>query len=559
MASRIRTQDVITAETMGVEFSQMGISDRVKKGLANAGYVHPTPIQLRSIPLGLMGADLIVQGKAGTGKTLIFTVLTLESIDATSALPQALILTATREIALQICSVIEKVGFEIPKLQCHTFIGGTNRSKDKVNLKSCQVVVGSTGRIKDLCDNGTLYTGKIKMFFIDEVDALLGNPNTMGDINSIFRNLPERKQVCTFSATYTPALLEILGTYMRTPRTVTIDDNKVSLRGVTEYYIIKPTKEDQKNEVTSIIKNIPFTQCMVFSNDIEFAQELVVTLCQEGITADLMSSKLEQQERTAVIKKFAAFDIRVLVSSDVTARGIDMTRVNVVISTDIPKGGETYMHRIGRTGRYGSLGVAISVIPKSELEVLRSFRKHLGSDNELTPLPTDLSTIDTSYMKGVLATDTDKQKFETHKQAQSEQAPTKVPRNARRRLTKKAESEEKVEDSDDTDEEDTTDSNTSEPQIKRQHVEPPTSAPVQMMYQQAQVPVASQPQVPVQQQSFCPPQFVQPASVTTAHQQLCDYYNNYYRAYYEVAAKCLSQTFGVNGASTIPPPPPPRF
>ena len=621
MSNRIRTQDVITDETQGVEFSQMSISERVKDGLREAGYIHPTPIQLRSIPIGLMGADLIVHGKAGTGKTLIFTVLTLESIDEASALPQALILTATREIALQISGIISNVGKKIKNLQCHTFIGGTNKSKDKVNLKSCQVVVGSTGRIKDLCDSGTLYTGKIKLFFIDEVDALLGNPNTMGDINAIYRSLPERKQVCTFSATYTPALLEILGTYMRTPRTVAINDQKVSLRGVAEYYSVQSSRDCQKKEISRIIKNVPFTQCMIFSNSIEFAQELVISLCQEGITADLMSSKLEQQERTSVIKRFASFDIRVLVSSDVTARGIDMTRVNVVISTDIPQGGETYMHRIGRTGRYGSLGLAISVIPLNELETLRSFRKQLGSDNELSQLPTNLTDISTSYMEGVLTNEGDKEKFETHKQSQVEQAPTKVPRNARRRLIKKIDESEP--DETDSESEETDDSSEPEQQIKRQRADgvpqqpqhpqmaysyqpqqPPPQQPqvLQMAYdsqpqpqqpyssqpqphmvygsqpqpQQPQVPQTvyssqPQPQVPQmafgsQPQQFQPPPFPhqqpifpQPMmSLSSAHHQLCQYYDNYYRTYYQTAAQCLAKTFGVN-ARGIPPPPAPRF
>ena len=138
----------------------MGLKAEVKQGLAAAGYESPTPIQLKAVPIGLLGADMVVKSKAGTGKTLIFALLVLESVDTNSSLPQSITLTATREIALQIAGVVAKVGAFLPKLQVHTFIGGTSKAEDKASLRCCQAVVGSAGRLHDLvCESSLLYTG----------------------------------------------------------------------------------------------------------------------------------------------------------------------------------------------------------------------------------------------------------------------------------------------------------------------------------------------------------------------------------------------------------------
>ena len=158
MATRHRTADVVTSETKSTGFRSLPLSDAVKEGLGLAGYTHPTPIQLKAIPIGLLGVDMVVKSKAGTGKTLIFAVLALEAVDTKSALPQSITITSTREIALQIASVIEKVGSNTPGLACHTFIGGTALREDKTKLKKCHIAVGSPGRINGLIEQSLLFT-----------------------------------------------------------------------------------------------------------------------------------------------------------------------------------------------------------------------------------------------------------------------------------------------------------------------------------------------------------------------------------------------------------------
>ena len=268
------------------------------------------------------------------------------------------------------------------------------------------------------------------------MDALFLSSDTAAHINSIFRALPERKQVCTFSATYTPALEERLATYMRTPRVVEIADPKVSLRGVTEYVKVIDSSAARAEQVVRVLNTLPFTQCIVFLNDFEESQELARRLCGVGIAADCICGRLEQRERTQTIKRFAAFAVRVLVSSDLTSRGIDMTKVNLVLSLDVPAGGETYMHRIGRTGRYGSLGVSIALVGKADHGRLLACRREVQADSELRALPEDLGTIPTDYMKGVLAGTEELRQYEQFEAARVQQDSVKVPRSARRVLAK---------------------------------------------------------------------------------------------------------------------------
>ncbi|KAJ9471087.1 putative ATP-dependent RNA helicase ste13 [Diplonema papillatum] len=610
--SRHRTSDVITEETKGTEFRQLSVSDAVKKGLEDSGYTNPTPIQLKAIPIGLLGVDLIVQGKAGTGKTLIFATLTLESVDTTSALPQSITISATREIALQIASVIKSVGRHVPNLSVQTFIGGTATSDDKIALKACQVVVGSAGRIKDLaCDRHWLHTEKVTLFNLDEVDALLANGDSLAFINTIYRALPERKQVCTYSATYTPALREIIAGYMRTPRMISVADPKVSLRGVKEYFVLVSDKkgaaaeqpagdgeggddeaplaqtrqeaEKKKAELYRVVENVPFTQLIAFCNDFAYAQELSRGLCQRGILADCISSRLEQSERTAVIKKFTDFSVRVLISSDLTSRGIDMAKVNLIVCLDVPRCGETYMHRVGRTGRYGSLGLAINLLTRSELGKLRVFRRELRADNQLEELPQDLSALGTDYMEGVVTNDVDKAAFEQHEASRKEGKAVAAPRTTgRKRPThRKRKRNDKGSDGGDSDEEaaeqDEEESRGADafPQAAGSSiVDTPRGAPAYPPFYPApphqaffQTPGTNTMQPPAQPL----PYFNAPASLLAApssandanawvhatHQRMCDHYDRYYRSYYATAADCLMRTFAQDAVPiSIPPPPP---
>eukprot|EP00756_Hemistasia_phaeocysticola_P052826 Hpha_TRINITY_DN28120_c0_g1::TRINITY_DN28120_c0_g1_i1::g.103252::m.103252/K13131/DDX20, GEMIN3; ATP-dependent RNA helicase DDX20 len=587
---RIRTADVSTSETKGSDFSQLHLSEAVRKGLKESGYYNPTPVQLRAIPLGCVGADLIVQSKAGTGKTLVFAVIGLEQVNTSSALPQVVVLSATREIALQINQVFKQVGRFLEGLQCHAFIGGIGKHADRNALKRCQVVVGSPGRVKDLlCDCALLHPSKVKLFILDEVDALLCSASTLGDVNDIFRALPDQKQVCTFSATYSESLLEQLRTYTRTPQMVTMKehDGNVSLRGVTEYYSVVSGRggmEDvikRKTEVLSeVIENVPFTQCIVFLNDHPAGEALARDLCKRGIAAEMMSAKLEQSGRTGVMERFSSFNLRILVSSDLTSRGVDMTKVNLVVSADVPSHGETYMHRIGRTGRYGSLGLALCIVTPGELEKIETLRKEVGSDSSFLELPKDMSRISSDHMKGVLVTEAEQQKYKGHEVNRADKKA--IPWRKRAMLadkdprdTPKEAPKRKQEEKEDREEEKrTAKRKRNEPAAKTQPVPTPQQAVDHQQLQQQlqqhlqqqqspqQLPYAGQAQGPTAGASFCGASVGDPGwDAAALWAWLCARCDQYHRAYYSVAFECISQASALGGTApaALPPPPPVLF
>eukprot|EP01112_Ceratiomyxa_fruticulosa_P001769 TRINITY_DN11930_c0_g1_i1.p1 TRINITY_DN11930_c0_g1~~TRINITY_DN11930_c0_g1_i1.p1 ORF type:complete len:263 (-),score=40.34 TRINITY_DN11930_c0_g1_i1:84-872(-) len=235
--SRRRTHDIELQDDSqnNSKFSDLLLSPKLLKGLTEAGYIRPSPIQLKGIPLGKLGVDLIAQAKSGTGKTCVFSVISLESVIITNRSPQALILAPTREIAQQIHYVITTIGKYLSGLKCEVFIGGTELETDKENLRGCHIVVGTPGRIKSLIETKELRTDTIRMFILDEVEKLL-DPSFQPQINWIYSTLSPLKQMLVFSATYPSFLLNLLSTYMKSPQYIMLSPDSPSLAGVTQYH-----------------------------------------------------------------------------------------------------------------------------------------------------------------------------------------------------------------------------------------------------------------------------------------------------------------------------------
>jgi len=257
-------------EESEVTFSSLNLKPNVFMGLKKSGFVRPSPIQLQAIPLGRCGLDLIVQSKSGTGKTCVFVVIALEVIQSNAT--QVLIIAPTREIAVQISEVVNALSSQTPTIRCCTAIGGTKVKEDKDKLKSCQIVVGTPGRVKQLIDLRLLKTNSIRLFVLDECDKLLDN-NFKQQIDGIFESLPENKQMIAVSATMTNELALFLSKYMRTPAFIRLSADNPALIGVTQYYRVTDFHHlnhinfDNKIEpLIEILKKIPFSQCLVFSN-----------------------------------------------------------------------------------------------------------------------------------------------------------------------------------------------------------------------------------------------------------------------------------------------------
>ncbi|XP_011365532.1 probable ATP-dependent RNA helicase DDX20 [Pteropus vampyrus] len=370
---RTRTGDVLLAEP--ADFESLLLSRPVLEGLRAAGFERPSPVQLKAIPLGRCGLDLIVQAKSGTGKTCVFSTIALDSLILENLSTQILILAPTREIAVQIHSVITAIGIKMEGLECHVFIGGTPLSQDKTRLKKCHIAVGSPGRIKQLIELDYLNPGSIRLFILDEADKLLEEGSFQEQINWIYSSLPASKQMLAVSATYPEFLANALTKYMRDPTFVRLNSSDPSLIGLKQYYKVVSSYplahkifEEKAQHLQELFSRIPFNQALVFSNLHSRAQHLADILSSKGFPAECISGNMNQNQRLDAMAKLKQFHCRVLISTDLTSRGIDAEKVNLVVNLDVPLDWETYMHRIGRAGRFGTLGLTVTYCCRGEEE-----------------------------------------------------------------------------------------------------------------------------------------------------------------------------------------------
>ncbi|XP_008298259.1 putative ATP-dependent RNA helicase DDX20 [Stegastes partitus] len=371
--TRKRTDDVLLSE--GIDFGSLLLSPAVLDGLSAAGFQKPSPIQLKAIPLGRCGLDLIVQAKSGTGKTCVFCTIALDSLVLENPATQVLVLAPTREIAVQIHSVVMAIGCAMEGLECHVFIGGRPVSQDKIHLKKCHIAVGSPGRIKQLIELGMLSTASIRLFVLDEADKLLEEGSFQEQINWIFSSLPVNKQMLALSATYPESLAQHLTRYMREPTFVRLNPSDMGLKGLKQYYklvqahpLAHKVFEEKVQHLLELFSKIPFNQALVFSNLHTRAQHLADILSSKGLPAVCISGGLSQDQRLEAMSKLKQYQCRVLISTDLTSRGIDAEKVNLVINLDVPQDWETYMHRIGRAGRFGTQGLAVTYCCHGEEE-----------------------------------------------------------------------------------------------------------------------------------------------------------------------------------------------
>ncbi|XP_028943202.1 probable ATP-dependent RNA helicase DDX20 [Antrostomus carolinensis] len=260
-------------------------------------------------------------------------------------------------------------------LECHVFIGGTPLNQDKVRLKKCHIAVGSPGRIKQLIELDYLNTASIRLFILDEADKLLEEGSFQEQINWIYSSLPANKQMLAVSATYPDSLANALTRYMREPTFVRLNPTDPSLIGLKQYYKIvnshplpHKTFEEKTQHLQELFSKIPFNQALVFSNLHSRAQRLAEILTSRGFPAECISGNMDQNQRLDAMAKLKQFHCRVLISTDLTSRGIDAEKVNLVVNLDVPADWETYLHRIGRAGRFGTLGLSVTYCCRGEEE-----------------------------------------------------------------------------------------------------------------------------------------------------------------------------------------------
>ncbi|KAJ1956521.1 DExD/H-box ATP-dependent RNA helicase dhh1 [Dispira parvispora] len=378
--TRPQTEDVTA--TKGNEFEDYYLKRELLMGIFEAGFERPSPIQEESIPIALIGRDILARAKNGTGKTAAFTIPVLEKVNTQKPKIQALILVPTRELALQTSQVCKNLGKHMD-IEVMVSTGGTLLRDDILRLKSTvHVVVGTPGRILDLAGKGVCDLSECTTFVMDEADKLL-SPEFTPVIEKLLSYFPSERQIMLYSATFPLVVKNFKDKHMVKPYEINLMD-ELTLRGVTQYYAF--VEEKQKVHcLNTLFSKLQINQSIIFCNSTNRVELLAKKITELGYSCFYSHARMHQQDRNRVFHDFRQGVCRNLVCSDLLTRGIDIQAVNVVINFDFPKNAETYLHRIGRSGRFGHLGLAINLITYEDRFNLYRIEQELGT--EIKPIP----------------------------------------------------------------------------------------------------------------------------------------------------------------------------
>lgn len=372
------------------EFDHMNLRENLLRGIFAYGFEKPSAIQQRAIMPVIKGHDVIAQAQSGTGKTATFSISALQNIDLKNHTCQALVLAPTRELAQQIQKVVLALG-DYQKVKCHACIGGTAVRKDVEILRDgVHVVVGTPGRVFDMISRGALNTDQMKMFILDEADEMLSR-GFKDQIYDVFRRLPTSIQVVLLSATMPVDVLEVTKRFMRDPINILVKKEELTLEGIKQFFI-SVEKEDWKFEtLTDIYETLTITQAVIFLNTRRKVDWLKEKLTEKDFTVSSMHGDMDQAEREKIMKEFRSGSSRVLITTDLLARGIDVQQVSLVINYDLPNNRENYIHRIGRGGRFGRKGAAINFVTADDVRTLKDIETFYNT--EISEMPLDIANM----------------------------------------------------------------------------------------------------------------------------------------------------------------------
>ncbi|XP_055305635.1 eukaryotic initiation factor 4A-like [Sitodiplosis mosellana] len=365
-------------------FDDMNLKEELLRGIYAYGFERPSAIQQRAILPCIKEHDVIAQAQSGTGKTATFSISILQRIDTNLRECQALILAPTRELATQIQKVVINLG-EFLKAECSACIGGTNVREDMRKLDSgAHVVVGTPGRVFDLINRKVLRTNYIKMFVLDEADEMLSR-GFKDQIHDVFKTLPSDVQVVLLSATMPTDVLEVSKSFMRNPARILVKKEELTLEGIKQFYVNVKHEEWKVGTLCDIYETLSVTQAVIFCNTRRKVDQLTEDLTSKHFTVSSLHGDMDQRERELIMKQFRSGSSRVLITTDILARGIDVQQISLVINYDLPSNRENYIHRIGRGGRFGRKGVAINFITDDDKRALNDIEQFYNTTIEEMP------------------------------------------------------------------------------------------------------------------------------------------------------------------------------
>ena len=374
--------NTVTTDT----WDSLNLKLELLRGVFNYGFEAPSNIQSSAIPLIITGKDVIAQAQSGCGKTGAFAISSLQTVDVSKKETQVLIIAPTHELVKQIAMVTENIGGNMEGLVVKTLVGGTSIQKDAADIKNKppHIIVGSAGRIYDMIQRRKVNVNTVKLFVLDEADEMLAR-GFKDQIYHIFQHFNEDVQVALFSATVPDEMLTIANKFMRDPVKITIEKEKLTLACIEQFFVALRNDDAKYEMLKNLFDTLTVNQCIIYANSVGRVTELYESMIRDGFSVCCIHSSMKKEDREKAFFEFRKGAYRVLISSNVTARGIDIQQVSTVVNFDIPGCVHNYLHRIGRSGRWGRKGLAINFITRRDIAMVKKIESHYAFEMKEMP------------------------------------------------------------------------------------------------------------------------------------------------------------------------------
>uniref|UniRef100_A0A6C0AZ67 RNA helicase n=1 Tax=viral metagenome TaxID=1070528 RepID=A0A6C0AZ67_9ZZZZ len=383
--SNTEEEDTYDSSYEITQWDDLDIKPDLLRGIYSYGFEAPSPIQKKAIKPILLKKDIIAQAQSGTGKTATFTIGALSHVNTDEHTTQVLCLSPTRELSTQTANVMRGIGSMMKNLQVQVLVGGSSIDEDIAALKSNvpHVIVGCPGRVYDMMRRNHIISKNIKLVILDEADEMLSS-GFKEQVYNIFQHFNANIQVALFSATLPPHISAITSKFMRDPVKIQVKTEQLTLEGIAQYFVAVEDDRQKYATLKDLYSFMAVSQCIIYANSVKRVTALYDAMLEDGFPVCRIHSGMDKSERDKAFSEFRIGAYRVLISSNVTARGIDIQQVSVVINFDVPKCVHTYLHRIGRSGRWGRKGVGINLITRRDVSKLKEIEGHYSTQiNEL--------------------------------------------------------------------------------------------------------------------------------------------------------------------------------
>lgn len=367
-------------------WDDLDLNPNLLRGIYAYGFEKPSPIQSKAIKPILDGHDLIAQAQSGTGKTGTFSVAALSRVDISDNSNQILIMAPTHELTHQIALVITNLSSMMTGIRIKTMVGGSSIDDDATEMRNNppHVIVGCPGRVSDMIRRRHINANNLKLVIIDEADEMLSY-GFKEQIFNIFKYLNNTVQIALFSATLPTNIYQITTKFMRNPIKISVKAESLTLEGIKQYFVAVNDDREKFLTLKDLYQHISLSQCIIYANSVQRVNDLYEAMKEDGFPVSCLHSNMDKSEREKVFEEFKTGASRVLISSNVTSRGIDIQQVGVVINFDLPKDVHNYLHRIGRSGRWGRKGTGINLITRRDIAKMKEIEQYYST--QIVELP----------------------------------------------------------------------------------------------------------------------------------------------------------------------------